>query len=825
MGLGEIRSNWAQFLAIIAIGAIAVTLFVGLLANAEVFSLRVDETYAAGNMADIWVTTSEYQEEDEENLRSILGDRGSLESRFEAIAQAGSRSIYAIVEDDEPTISAPYDLQKGEDDTSSYYVRIDEALSGHEEENDGFYDIGMPFDVTYDLSSYADELSLFSSLFGSNPFPNGSITLSFTVTGIMKYPENICKASYNSSAVLISQEAFMGAFEDLLDSSLGSSMRVLVEEALASSDLRLLIKKDEGYAIAPNQYLATVEEDGDLEAVEDGFQTYFDAKTVLKCNNLYSLNDRENMAYVLTVKNDVDQALQFTFLFPFVFFFVALLVILTTTSQLILKERSQIGTMKAIGLKRREILLFYMGITFALVALGTIIGEILGPIIIPAIMNQKYAIIYTLPTLTYHFPVLYGVLTAVVFLGVSILVTYLIARKEVALKPSESMRPKPANFKTRGSKKAKNPNFLSFRMAFRNMRIDIVKSIMVVVGVLGCTALLVCGFGIEDTIYYGVEHDRSLANNADLTLSLTSEKSRADLESDVAGNQDILSFQMFTKATSTISSPLTGLSASSSVYIVEPSESEHFLIQGEIDHGGIAISSKIAETIGASYGESVSFTYGALPYEGEILSVFDAFVYNGIIIYGDSTIFSSPVSAYSSAMVDFKEGVDPASGKERLVSSLSYVLSAKTQSEWEDYLNDIMQGVLIMTAAVKIFAILLALVVLYNLTLMNFKERQRDIATLKVLGFNLKEIGLSLIIEAMTLTAIGVLCGLFAGIPFLYGVLTLNKVELIMYIIHVDVSSFFIAFALTFGVALLINLFFAHKARKVKMVESLKSVE
>jgi len=823
MGLGEIRSNWAQFLAIIAIGAIAVTLFVGLLANAEVFALRVSETYTSGNMADIWVTTSSYDANDEEELCTILGERGTLDSRFEVTAQAGSRSVYMIVEEEEPSISKPYDLESSDQESSSNYVRIDEALSGHEKDNDGLYDIGMPLDISLDLSSFLDSFSAYTHFISDDsPFSKGNVTLSFTITGTMKYPENICKAAYNSSAVLISNDAFMEVFDELLSSSFSKELLPTIKIVLVNS--KILLFKEGKYFLAPNQYLVKANSEEDVSKIQADFDEYFAKKD---SSNLYSLNNRENMAYVLTVESDVNQAMQFTFLFPFVFFFVALLVILTTTSQLVLKERGQIGTMKALGLKKREILLFFMGITFVLVALGTLIGEILGPIIIPAIMNQKYAIIYTLPSLTYHFPVLDGVLTAVIFLGVSVLVTYLVAHKEASLKPTESMRPKPAKLKAKESKKAQSPRLLSLRMAFRNMRIDLVKSIMVVVGVLGCTALLVCGFGIEDTVNYGVDHDMRLANSADITLSLSSKKTREAFTSDIDANEDIASFQLYTKSTSLVSSS-SGLSASSNVFIIEPSTHEHFFLQGEMEHDGIALSTKIAETISANKGDTITFTYGSLTYQGEIYSVFDAFVYNGVIVYADSKTLALDdylSYSYSGIMVDLKENVDPNTAKSNLTSSLSYILSAQTQNDWQESLNDIMSGVLIMTTAVKVFAILLALVVLYNLALMNFKERQRDIATLKVLGFNLKEIGASLLFEAMTLTAIGVILGLFIGVPFLYGVLTLNKVEIVMYIIHVDALSFVISFLLTFGVAFLINLFFARKARRVKMVESLKSVE
>ena len=162
LGLREIKNNWKQLLAITTIGAIAVTLFVGLMANAENFSDRVETTFNNGNMADIWVTTSSHDKKDEAKIKEIVGDNGNVESRFEITGQAGSHSIYAVIENGEPTISKPYDLTKGEKDTDTYFVRIDEAISN--KYNPNGYKIGDPFDVTIDMSSFGKMSSLLSDL-------------------------------------------------------------------------------------------------------------------------------------------------------------------------------------------------------------------------------------------------------------------------------------------------------------------------------------------------------------------------------------------------------------------------------------------------------------------------------------------------------------------------------------------------------------------------------------------------------------------------------------------------------------------------------------
>ena len=139
--------------------------------------------------------------------------------------------------------------------------------------------------------------------------------------------------------------------------------------------------------------------------------------------------------------------------------------------------------------------------------------------------------------------------------------------------------------------------------------------------------------------------------------------------------------------------------------------------------------------------------------------------------------------------------------------------------------ESLMSGISVMTNAVKIFAILLGIVVIYNLSLMNFKERSRDIATLKVLGFNQMEIVRSLLIESLSLTFSGVVIGLILGYPFMLLVLENNIVSLVSYLYHIYFKTYIFAFLLTFGVAIAINMLLSLRIRGVKMVESLKSVE
>jgi putative ABC transport system permease protein len=196
----------------------------------------------------------------------------------------------------------------------------------------------------------------------------------------------------------------------------------------------------------------------------------------------------------------------------------------------------------------------------------------------------------------------------------------------------------------------------------------------------------------------------------------------------------------------------------------------------------------------------------------------------------DAPFFASEPS-YSGAYLECVSGFTPDEIKGTIGEEAAdggrfgYVTECSTQKDWSDKINDVMSGVLIMTNAVKGFGIALAIVVLYNLALLNFRERTRDIATLKVLGFRRREIASSLLWETMTLTFIGVALGFALGYPFLLGVMGLNKVELVSYLYVINFSSYGLAFLLTFVVDFAVNGGLSLLTGKVRMVESLKSVE
>lgn len=823
--------NWKQFLSILFIGGIAVTLFVGLEANAQSISNRVDYAYEEGNMADLWVTTSSYDSADQANIDSITGGRS--EGRIYYTASLEGVGSYAVISAAYPEISRPWEIvEKDGSFTDEDFFLYDSSLMVQSPARD--LEIHVGDEVAVSIVSPLDEetknavrevLDPYVKDGMTNILAEDNIVLKATVNGAMNYPENVNKASYNRAAFLMSIKRFALSFLDTLNRTYDIPLLGYLEEYLrgydGAFDEELLLSVLPDGTPLPYQYTVELPPGADLEKIKRDIGDYFASKD--ENDNLVLCADRDLMPFSSAMQMEVDNARNLTYVFPFVFFFVAVLVILTTTSQIIIKERTQIGAMRAIGVGKTAIYLHYMALVGVVVLLGTIIGEVLGPVIIPYIMNQKYAILFTLPAMDpFLFPIFAGILTAAVFLGVSCLVTFLAARKTVKLLPANSLRPEPPAIKGKGRESSLKPTTgkLSLRIALRNIRTNLVKSLMVIVGVAGCTALLVCGFGIEDTINHGIDTDLSTFYNSDLELTYSGFFTEEEIDRKLEGI-DAIDFYLPLSISSASVGDAQGVKSDYRVVEIAPGENR---FPFELEAGECAMSAKVARQLGAEVGDVLAFELSDRV-EVTVSSIFPAFSANAIFLRADTPGVYPGTPSYSMTFVYLKTLESVESLKDYFLEDLSGVMGVMTHDERVTQISDIVGGVLIMTNAVKVFAVLLALVVLVNLALLNYRERTRDIATLKVLGFSRGEIAKSLLFETMVLTLGGVVAGMLLGWPFMYAVLVVNTVPLVEFLYFISPWTYVIGFALTFLVALLVNLYLSTLTKRVKMVESLKSVE
>ncbi len=911
----NLLSNLTQYIAVILITGIAMTLLLGLQASAEAFENRVNQLYKEGNMADIWTTTSVYDSTDKDEIEKILGEESVTEERLSVGARLNGGAANALIYKEMPTISKPVEselLQQKDffivDDsiyqsgvaslpekwvdpsgglpsvdvdismTAVNYVfdDIDKQLqdlnNSNESSNVDFllnFIMENPqwvFDNFPEITNISelievldpttlpneDEINelmnqghvkFFDSIVAeetadykpSNVFNQPYLSLDFKITGTMLFPENVQRSATASPNFLLSNSLFMNGIDTLFDQNFNVSSSnddlINVSDLLNVYIYDLYISGIKEYAFNTNQYTSKVPSSDSLthKKLRTDIDNYFANK---ETNNLLLCVDIENFPSNLVVQSDITQSKQFTIIFPSIFFLVAILVVLTTTSQIILKERSQIGTMKALGISKGAIIRHYLTLTLLVVAIGCVLGMILGPFILPSLLNIKYSLLYVIPANSYVFPFTYAIISLAILGTLVSLVTYLIVRKEAAARPVVSMRAKERKSLKVADHHKKPSKKLSFKMAIRNIRLSIARSAMVVVGVIGCTALLVCGFGINDTIYYGIDLEFSTVLNSDAvaTYSIPSGESR---KSELEAIEGIAYVEEYATLPTTISGDKF---MSTFVYCL-PENYTIFNTEGKYNiTDDVLITTKVARESDLGIGDTISFTVLGKNYTGKIGYVMESFYSQGIFLntgYGEYTNLSGLktrawVNFDKDANVD--EVISSVIGEtnsegEITKNGIEGVTVFETKEESVKEIQHIMSSVSTMTSAVLIFAILLAIVVLYNLALLNFNERYRDIATLKVLGFSHFQIGLSLFYEIMILTTLGIGIGLLFGLPMEILVLSVNQTALLEFIYYVSINSYIYSFLITILTAIGVNLFLGRLTKEVKMVESLKSVE
>lgn len=761
----EIKSNFKSYLSVILIAALAVTLFTGIWANYRDFQDKLNEIYTVSSMCDGMITMNSA----DEDVENFLKEKSvTYQKRIFATAKVDGKSVYICTFSADDKLDLPYSSSVK---VNEYGVYADENFAKN-------HKCGEDFSVTTDIS-LAENVTL-------------------NLTGTIVHPESLGNSVYNPSFIYVGKKALVKSLAISLDKY--KTLFGYTDEAFE--------KFIEGYlADYENQYLI---KSADATSLIDEAKTKFSGKESF----VYALK-RSNLPTNVTIEADVTQAKQLLYIFPVIFYLVALLIILTSVSQLINREQKNIGILKALGYSKIEILWHYTDVFIVLGLIGSAMGILLGPAIIPKVMGVKYGILYQLPKIRTAF-FRWEYLASLAILVVIILLTSVFACLDSINKvPAVSLRGDNSVKMTLTSLskfKIFGKVSLSVRMAFRNMRRKISRSLMVILGVAGCSALLLCGFGVENTINYGLDLELGHYTPYDVTVSYSDGLSHFD---DVTALDGVVAVDEYAKYSVTAQ----GEKVLSSYVYVMPSVPK--IIDFGYDDNSVLVSSKLAKDIGVSAGDNVSFVYEGVTFTAKVTGIIDLCITQGIII--SEYLFAETYFPPTGAFVKTKSGFAAATAES--IAGEKGILSATTMSDMRLRADEVLSSIRVMTMTIRIFAILLAVVVLYNLALLNFKERTKDIATLKVLGFSRFEIASSFIIEIIALTFFGSLIGLTLGYPLLYAVLSINETPLICYIYHIASNSYLYTVLLTCGTSFAINLFFAFLTNKVRMVESLKSVE
>lgn len=530
--------------------------------------------------------------------------------------------------------------------------------------------------------------------------------------------------------------------------------------------------------------------------------------------------------------------------FPVLFFLVAALISLTTMTRMVEEQRVQIGTMKALGYGKAAIAGKYIG--YALIATlgGSIFGVLAGEKILPFIIIYAYMILYKhLPAILVPYHMSYALQASGIAVACTLIATIASCYKELAAEPAELMRPAaPKQGKRILLERIgiiwKHLNF-TWKSTVRNLIRYKKRFFMTIFGIGGCMALMVVGFGLKDCIYEIVSLQYEKVQFYDAATYMSddiSEENRQQLHDYLDQNADIKE----TIEARMQKTDVKSASGKKTLYLMVPSDNEkiedflsfHSRTNKDevysLKKDEVILTEKMASLLNVKVGDELTI-------EDEDRG--DQTVMVGAICenYMSHYLYLSPEkyeelygvpAEYNTIIYSVKDGKDDQIEKiGTKLLSMDGVLNVSYTSSIEGRLDDMLRSLNLVIVVLIVSAGMLAFVVLYNLNNINITERQRELATLKVLGFYDGEVASYVYRENILLTIIGSVVGMVLGnLLHRYIILTV-EVEEAMFGRQIHWQSYLYSFLFTVAFSLFVNWVMFYKLKKIDMVESLKSVE
>ena len=581
------------------------------------------------------------------------------------------------------------------------------------------------------------------------------------------------------------------------------------------------------------------------DEIAENQQKLDDAKKELEDLEMpeWMVTDREALPEYTDYGDNADRLRNIGQVFPVIFFLVAALISLTTMTRMVEEQRTQIGTLKALGYKKSAIAAKYICYAFFATLLGSVLGMLIGEKIFPYIIITAYGIMYhnVANTISIDYQPGFALIASAASVVCTVGATLFASGKELQETPASLMRPPAPKEGKRVLLERltfiwKHLSF-SWKSTIRNLFRYKKRLIMTVFGIAGSMGLMLVGFGIQDSIsdiaaiqYRELQHyDGMVIEDSDAT-----EEEHAELFEYMKENEQIAHCNrvQMTK----ISAPKG--SSSVSIYLFVPESLSEFAkdvtlknrITGEtyeLTDEGAAISEKTASLLGLKVGDMIPLKKGDKEYKVRVAVITENYMSHYLYMtprvyeqtFGEKPEYENIVFTMQE---DCKDDLEMA-GSRILANpgalSISYTSSLASQVDRMLSTLDAVILVLIVSAG------MLAFVVLYNLNNINITERQRELATLKVLGFYDGEVSQYVLRENVILTVLGIMFGAVFGILIHRYVITTVEVDAVMFGRNIKPLSFLYSGILTSIFSIVVNGVMHFKLKTIDMVESLKSVE
>lgn len=749
----DVWKNKVQFLAIFIMAVLGALIYAGL--NCEWFTMKnqADAYYEKTNLADIWIYDEALGENDIEKIKAIKGVEYA-EGRF-------------VINGSEKTTGNSTELQLN-------FVtdgKISDVLT---QEGDKFSNSKEGIWIDYQYAS-ANKISVGTKI----TISVRGLEITEKVRGLILSPEYVYNVKDDSEMIPDHQKFGYAYLPYSIIENLGINTYT---EILISADEKSVEKVKKN--------------------ISGNFSTVF---------------DRNTYPSVTALNNEIQQHKALGNIFPVIFLAIAVLSILTTMTRLTKSQRIQIGTLMSLGFKKGRILRHYVSYGFFISLIGGCIGILIGQSVIPKILFEIQKPIYTLPSWDVKIPTFNFIMVALIVL-LCTATNYFACRKELKDVPAETLRtlpPKTGKHNIIENTKIWNKMGFNFQWNVRDICRNKIRTLMAIIGCLGCMALLLCAFGMNDTInnvgdrmyneLFKFQNKVIFKEDADINEI---EEYNATLAGQLIQEENIEMQYGENKKNGL-------LTVDSGGKCINYENDEGML--KKLPDTGVAISYKMSKLLGIEKGEKIKWRIIGDKhwYNAEVKAFYEMPIGQGICMSTDA--YQQLERFKPNAMLIDKK-ISSSEVNDSVVDTI------KSKDEFIDAFNSMLDTMKMIVLLLIVFAVLLGIIVLYNLGILYYTERFREFATLKVLGFKSKRIRSLMVSQNIWLTLIGAILGIPIGFLVL-SYMTNTLGDNLDMTPKVFGSSILICFTGTILVSLLVNLLLANNIKKIDMVSALKSIE
>lgn len=528
-----------------------------------------------------------------------------------------------------------------------------------------------------------------------------------------------------------------------------------------------------------------------------------------------SFTKKEDQISVAKFADEMAQHKMMGDVFPVVFILVTFLTLLTTMTRIVTLQRTQIGILKAVGYRDTTIILHYISYGFFPVLAGAVLGLITGPMIIPRMFYPTMSVNYSMPSWNPGFDMSFIYIAALLVI-LSVFVTYLSCRRISKENPANTLRPKAPGASSKSIiEKSRIWSRLSFnlRWNWRDARRNKFRALMAIVGVMGCVGLLIAAFGMNDCLGELKTWEYDDITHYESKLLLSNEANPMELYYILNYTNGSFIMQQSIEMKANDMEDTVGLLVSNNTDLISYTDSDRNPLQ--IDEGDVSISTKLAEKFNLTIGDEIRWhIVGSDKWVNSTIGQIHAEPVSQGLIMSPNTLKDQGLNFTPTNILT----------KDKFGEKYDSIKSVTSIDKMKESWDTLIKAVMMMVYVVTFVAGALAILVLYNLGILSFTEMEREIATLKVLGFKTNVLRKLLLTQNLIFTSIGFVLGIPLGFYFMTLMMDATG-DSIYYIPSLTWGNILLTALITFAISIGVNLMFSDKINDLNMVEALKDVE